>query len=123
MRMVFDDNDRLIPDEMRDYALKKLGRVENWPDQCTELGVVMTVEGNAPLYRTELTWQINSNVFRVEVAAAEMYTSIDLAADQVRIQLRKWSFKSRNRLHDSAVDRIKPYMIEEATSAESSFKH
>ena len=123
MRMVFDDNDRLLPDEMRDYALKKLGRVESWPDKCSELGVVMTVEGSPPLYRTELTWRINSSVFRVEVAAAEMYTSIDLAADQARVQLRKWSFKSRNRSHDSAVNRIKPYMIEEATNAESSLKH
>lgn len=123
MRMVFDDNDRMLPDEMRDYALKKLGRVENWPDKCSELGIVMTVEGSTPLYRTELTWRINNSVFRVEIAAAEMYTSIDLAADQVRIQLRKWSCKSRNRAHDSAVNRIKPYMIEEATSAESSMKH
>ncbi len=78
---------------MRSYVEEKLQAATNVFDIPMESEVVLRVEHNPsnPVPQVvEITVRVKGAVVRVSEAAADMYAAIDLAADRVSRQLRKY---------------------------------
>ncbi len=85
-----------VTDALRSYVDEKLTAATNVFDIPMEAEVVLRVEKNPsnPVPQVvEVTVFVKGTVVRVSEAAADMYVAIDMAADRVSRQLRK--FKTR----------------------------
>ncbi|MEE8715602.1 MAG: ribosome-associated translation inhibitor RaiA [Coriobacteriales bacterium] len=85
-----------VTDALRDYATEKLEAATNVFDIPMDLEVILRVEKNPsnPVPDVvEVTAFLKGAVVRVSEAATDMYAAIDLAADRVSRQLRKYKTK------------------------------
>ncbi len=85
-----------VTDALRDYVEEKLAAATNVFDIPMNTEVVLRVEKNPsnPVPQVvEVTIFVKGAVVRVSAAATDMYAAIDMAADRVSRQLRK--FKTR----------------------------
>jgi putative sigma-54 modulation protein len=93
-----------ITDSLRDYAEEKFGRVSKVYDADPSVAeVVLHVEknkSNPARHVAEVTLRLKGHVVRAEEASDDMHAAIDLAADKVERQMRKYKTKvidKRNR--------------------------
>jgi putative sigma-54 modulation protein len=93
-----------ITDSLRDYAEEKFGRVSKVYDTDPSVAeVVLHVEknkSNPARHVAEVTLRLKGHVVRAEEASDDMHAAIDLAADKVERQMRKYKTKvidKRNR--------------------------
>lgn len=85
-----------VTDALRDYATEKLDAATKVFDIPMNIDVVLRVEKNPsnPVPDVvEVTVFVKGAVVRVSEAATDMYAAIDLAADRVSRQLRKYKTK------------------------------
>ena len=86
-----------VTDTLRAYAEEKFGRVSKVFDSDPSVAeVVLHVEknkSNPARYVAEVTLRLKGHVVRAEEAADDMHAAIDLAADKVERQLRKYKTK------------------------------
>ena len=79
-----------VTEPLRDYAVKKLSRLERWlSPQCT-MDVALGVERNrriADSQIAEATLLTRGHVVRARSAAVDMYAAIDALSDRVRRQV------------------------------------
>ena len=103
---------------MRDYVVEKLSAATNVFDIPMEAEVVLRVSHNPanPVPQVaEVTVFVKGAVVRVSEAAADMYAAIDLAADRVSRQLRKYKTRVVDRHRRAAGE---PVEAAEATDLE-----
>jgi len=93
-----------ITDSLRDYAEEKFGRVSKVYDTDPSVAeVVLHVEknkSNPARHVAEVTLRLKGHVVRAEEASDDMHAAIDLAAEKVERQMRKYKTKvidKRNR--------------------------
>lgn len=78
---------------LRDYVEKKLGQIEKYSHHIQETNVELNVHKNpriADNQIVEVTIFASGAVIRAEEAAADMYAAIDLVADKIARQLKKY---------------------------------
>ncbi len=87
-----------ITDAIKAYVKEKLGKVANHYDQITAIDVILTVIKNPAAsgkYIAEVSCKLNGKNIHVEVSEDEsMYASIDLVADKLDRQVKKFKDKS-----------------------------
>ena len=87
-----------ITDAIKAYVKEKLGKVVNHYDQIQGIEVVLSVIKNPAAsgkHVAEVSCKMNSgDVVRCEEAADSMYESIDLLADKLDRQVKKFKDKS-----------------------------
>lgn len=86
-----------ITDAIKAYVKEKLGKVVNHYDQITGMDVILSVIKNPAAtgkHVAEVSCKTNSNVIRCEEAGESMYESIDLLADKLDRQVKKFKSKS-----------------------------
>lgn len=87
-----------ITDAIKAYVKEKLGKVANHYDQITAIDVILTVIKNPSAsgkYIAEVSCKLNGKNIHVEVSEDEsMYASIDLVADKLDRQVKKFKDKS-----------------------------
>ncbi len=86
-----------ITDAIKAYVKEKLGKVVNHYDQIQGIDVVLSVIKNPAAsgkHVAEVACKMNSGVVRCEEAADSMYESIDLLADKLDRQVKKFKDKS-----------------------------
>ena len=86
-----------ITDAIKAYVKEKLGKVANHYDQVTGMDVILSVIKNPAAsgkHIAEVTCKMNTGVLRCEESAESMYESIDLLADKLDRQVKKFKNKS-----------------------------
>ena len=86
-----------ITDAIKAYVKEKLGKVVNHYDQITGMDVILSVIKNPAAsgkHIAEVTCKMNTGVLRCEESAESMYESIDLLADKLDRQVKKFKNKS-----------------------------
>jgi putative sigma-54 modulation protein len=95
---------------LKDYLLDKLQRAQKHFDHPLDVTALLSVAKNpsiADSQTAEVTIKVNGSVIRGEESTENMYASIDLVADKIERQLRK--FKTRyyhkgNQIRETALD-------------------
>ena len=86
-----------ITDAIKSYVKEKLGKVANHYDQITGMDVILTVIKNPAAtgkHVAEVACKTNTGVVRCEESAESMYASIDLLADKLDRQVKKFKSKA-----------------------------
>ena len=95
-----------ITEAIKAYVKEKLGKVTNHYDQITGMDVILSVIKNPAAtgkHVAEVSCKTNTGVVRCEESAESMYESIDLLADKLDRQVKK--FKDRALYSDKATIR------------------
>lgn len=86
-----------ITDAIKAYVKEKVGKVANHYDQITGIDVVLSVIKNPAAtgkHIAEVSCKTNTGVIRCEESADSMYESIDLLADKLDRQVKKFKDKA-----------------------------
>lgn len=86
-----------ITDAIKAYVKEKVGKVADYYDQISGIDVVLSVIKNPAAsgkHVAEVSCKMNTGVVRCEEAADSMYESIDLLADKLDRQVKKFKDKS-----------------------------
>ena len=120
MRIYVNGRNIEITDAIKAYAKEKIGKVVNHYDQIQAIDIVLSVIKNpsvAQSHTAEVTCKFVTGAVHVTESAESMYASIDLVADKLDRQVKK--FKDKN-LGKSKLDSIRtgavPEEIEEASA-------
>ena len=109
-----------ITDAIKAYAKEKIGKVANHYDQIEGIEVMLTVIKNpsvAENHTAEVTCKLTTGAVHVTENAESMYASIDLVADKLARQVKK--FKDKH-LDKSKSESIRTGgLLEEETSEDA----
>lgn len=86
-----------ITDAIKAYVKEKIGKVANHYDQITAIDVVLSVIKNPSAsgkHVAEVTCKMTTGTIHCEEAAESMYASIDLLADKLARQVKKFKDKT-----------------------------
>ena len=121
MRIYVNGKNIEITDAIKAYAKEKIGKVATHYDQIEGIDVMLTVIKNpsvAENHTAEVSCKLRTGAVHFTVTAESMYASIDLVADKLARQVKK--FKDKN-LGKSKLDSIRTAQLEEdVEEAESS---
>jgi len=91
MNIIFKGKHIEVTEALRNYAEKKLSKIERHFDHILEVIVTLSVEKNRQI--VEVTLQTNRALIRAEEETNDMYTSIDKVADKLERQIQKYKEK------------------------------
>jgi putative sigma-54 modulation protein len=102
MKLVIQGKNIDITDAIRDYVHQKIEKaVAHFDYLLTEVDVHLSVARNPRINPTkqlaEVTLYVNGSVVRAQESSENLYASIDLVADKIARQLRKYKEKRRDR--------------------------
>ncbi|NLI91068.1 MAG: ribosome-associated translation inhibitor RaiA [Peptococcaceae bacterium] len=80
-----------VTDALKDYAEKRVGKLEKYSDDFMDVQVTLTVEKERQ--RVEVTAPLNGFILRGEEETDDMYSSIDLVVDKLERQIEKYRKK------------------------------
>lgn len=86
-----------ITDPIKAYVKEKIGKVTNHYDQIQAIDVILSVIKNPAAsgkHVAEVTCKITSGAIHCEESADSMYASIDLLADKLDRQVKKYKDKT-----------------------------
>ena len=104
MKLVIQGKNIEITDAIRDYVDQKIEKaVDHFQALTTEVDVHLSVARNPrinPNQTAEVTIYANGSVIRAEESSENLYASIDLVADKIARQLRKYKEKRNGKNHN-----------------------
>jgi putative sigma-54 modulation protein len=103
MRFTFNEKKVQISDNLREYAEKKIGKLERLFK--TEADAVVTFSIERGRHIAEVTVRNNGMFYRVTESTGDMYASIDSAVASIERQIRKNKPRLEKRLREGAFDR------------------
>lgn len=103
MKLVIQGKNIDITDAIREYVHQKIEKaVSHFQSLTTEVDVHLSVARNPrinPKQTAEVTIYANGTVVRAEESGETLYASIDLVADKIARQLRKYKEKRQDKTH------------------------
>lgn len=103
MKLVIQGKNIDITDSIRDYVHQKIEKaVSHYATMTVEVDVHLSVARNPrinPKHIAEVTLYINGAVVRAEESSENLYASIDLVANKISRQLRKYKEKRNRKAH------------------------
>lgn len=87
-----------ITEALREYATKKVGRLEKYLDRPLDAQVTLAVEKDR--HKVEVTANVDSLILRGEEATPDMYASIDLVMDKLEKQVERYKTRISRRLRN-----------------------
>jgi len=103
MKFTFTEKKVEISDELREYAEKKIGKLDRFFKTESEAFVTFATERGR--YIAEVTIKNHGMFHRVTESTGDMFASIDSAVAAVERQIRKHKTKLGKRLRDGALER------------------
>lgn len=88
-----------ITDALRDYATKKVERIDKYFDRPVEAQVMLTVEKDH--HTVEVTAMVDGLILRGEESSPDMYASIDLVSDKLEKQIERYKTRISRRLRNN----------------------
>ncbi len=82
-----------ITQAMKDYALKKVSKLEHYGNRIIDVTVVIDIQKLQ--HRCDIVMKYGSTTFKSHAATTDMYVSIDFAVDKLQAQLTRYN----SRLH------------------------
>jgi len=103
MKLVIQGKNIEITDAIREYVHQKIEKaVNHFQNLTTEVDVHLSVARNPrinPKQTAEVTIYVNGAVVRAEESSENLYASIDLVANKIARQLRKYKEKRHDQTH------------------------
>ncbi|RUS95211.1 ribosomal subunit interface protein [Dulcicalothrix desertica PCC 7102] len=116
MKLVIHGKNIEITDAIREYVHQKIEKaVSHFQNITNEVDVHLSVAKNPRIntrQAAEVTIYANKNVIRAEESSENLYASIDLVADKIARQLRKYKERIQNK---KAPNPIEETVVETAT--------
>lgn len=107
MKFKFTEKKVQASDELREYAEKKIGKLDRFFKIESEAFITFEIERGR--HKAEVTINNNGMFYRVTEVTSDMYASIDSAVAAIESQIRKNKARLTKRLRDGALDReVKP---------------
>ncbi len=119
MRIIVKGRNIEITDAIRSYAEEKIGKVMNHYDQIQSIDVVLSVIKNPSVsqsHTAEVICKFVSGSVKAEENAESMYASLDLVADKLNRQVKKFKEKQISGSKNASIRTDK--LPEEETVAE-----
>lgn len=88
MRYIISGKNIDVTDGLRDAIYEKIGKLERYFTEDTEVHVTFSVEKERQ--KIEVTIPMKGNIIRAEEESTDMYVSIDLVEEIIERQLRKY---------------------------------
>ncbi|SRR5579883_261081 len=103
MKLVIQGKNIEITDSLREYVTQKIEKaVNHYQNLTTEVDVHLSVARNPRVnskQTAEVTIYVNGSIVRAEEGSENLYASIDLVADKISRQLRKYKEKRHEKSH------------------------
>ncbi|MCL2151663.1 MAG: ribosome-associated translation inhibitor RaiA [Oscillospiraceae bacterium] len=103
MKFTINEKKVQITDELREYAQKKIGKLDRFFKTESEAFITFSIERGR--YIAEVTIKNNGMFYRVADTTSDMYASIDSAVAAIERQIRKNKTRLEKRLRDGAFER------------------
>ena len=106
MKLLIQGNNITVTDAIHDYVEQKLDKaVKHFQNITSKVDVHLSVARNARIndkHKAEVTVYANGTVIRAQEGSESLYASIDLVADKIARQLRKYKERNSNKNHTKA---------------------
>ena len=103
MKLVIQGKNIEITDSLREYVTNKIEKaVNHYQNLTTEVDVHLSVAKNPRInskQTAEVTIYVNGSIVRAEEGSESLYASVDLVADKISRQLRKYKEKRQAQSH------------------------
>ncbi len=103
MKFTFTEKKVEVSSDLRDYAEKKIGKLDRFFKIESEAFVTFGIERGR--HKIEVTLNNNGIFYRVTETTSDMYASIDSAVGAIERQIRKNKTRLAKRLRDGAFER------------------
>jgi len=103
MRFTFTDKKVQASQELREYAERKIGKLDRFFREESDAFVTFTIERGRHI--AEVTLKNNGMFYRVSEATSDMYVSIDAAVADIERQIRKNKTRLEKRLRAGSLER------------------
>lgn len=100
MKFVVRGKNIEVTDALRDYVEKRIGKLEKYLGEITNVQVTLVVEKN--MHRVEVTIPVEGMIIRGEEASNDMYASIDLVVEKLERQVQKYRARLSKKLRNLA---------------------
>ncbi|MCG8401939.1 MAG: ribosome-associated translation inhibitor RaiA [Firmicutes bacterium] len=84
-----------VTNALKEYVVKRVGKLDKFLDGIADVTVVLVVEGDS--HKVEVTIPVNGMILRGEEATGDMYASIDLVVEKLEKQIEKYKGKLARR--------------------------
>ena len=116
MQIVVTGRNVHLSPSLKDYAEKKLGTVKKYFDHIIEVDVTLSINEAKDPSRSkicEVTVWANGSILRAQKASEDLYASVDMAADKIDRQIKKFKEKLRDnpRRHNNRVDKMATHKV------------
>ena len=91
MKFTFTEKRMDSSEDLRAYAMKKIGKLDKYFNPDTEVHVTLSVEKDRQ--KIEVTIPVKGSIIRSEQVSNDMYVSIDLVEEIIERQLKKYKNK------------------------------
>ena len=85
-----------VTDALKEYVLKRVGKLEKYSDEFMDIQVTLLVERDR--HRVEVTAPIHGIILRGEEETEDMYSSIDLVIEKLERQIDKYRTRINKRM-------------------------
>lgn len=90
-----------VTDALKEYVLKRVGKLEKYSDEFMDVKVTLLVEEGR--HRVEVTAPIHGMILRGEEESADMYASIDLVVEKLERQIDKYRTRINKRMRSKVM--------------------
>ena len=100
MKIIVSGKQLEMTEAIKNYAESKVSKITKYLENITETHITLTVENTktkGKVFNTIGTVQVPGKVIRVEEANSDLYGAIDLLADGLERQTRKFKEKLKER--------------------------
>ncbi|AFM02321.1 MULTISPECIES: ribosome hibernation-promoting factor, HPF/YfiA family [Desulfitobacterium] len=85
-----------VTDALKEYVLKRVGKLEKYSDEFMDVKVTLLVEEGR--HRVEVTAPLHGMILRGEEESGDMYASIDLVVEKLERQIDKYRTRINKRM-------------------------
>jgi putative sigma-54 modulation protein len=103
MKLTITEKKVQVSPELREYAEKKIGKLDRFFRLESEASAVFTIERGRQI--VEVTLNNNGMYYRVTETTSDMFASVDSAVAAIERQIRKHKTRLSKRLRDGAFER------------------
>lgn len=93
-----------VTEALREYAGKRLGKLERYLGTLDQVQVIFSVEGDRHV--AEVTIPLNGLILRGEEETGDMYSSIDLVSEKLERQIEKHKTKLAKRVREQGLKNL-----------------
>lgn len=121
MKFTFTEKKIQVPAEIKEYAERKIGKLDKFFRNDTEATVTFSEERGR--FRAEVTLHNNGMFYRVSELTSDMHASIDSACGAIERQIRKHKTRLEKRLREGSLTRtgVEDISIPEEVPEEAEF--